>query len=128
MQREQTQVVTEQTAWEYLFSYGTLRLASVQLATFGRLLQGAEDSLSGFRLAQLKIEDENVIAISGKDVHTIAQFTGKESDVIRGTVFRLTRNDIFQADEYEVAACKRVAVILQSGKRAWVYVDREQAP
>src|SRR6218665_506114 len=35
---------------EYLFSYGTLRLEPVQIATFGRKLDGAPDRLPGHRL------------------------------------------------------------------------------
>ncbi|WP_442583511.1 hypothetical protein ACSBOB_16760 [Mesorhizobium sp. ASY16-5R] len=40
-------------ASEKLFSYGTLRLADVQLATFGRLLEGREDTLPGFALSMI---------------------------------------------------------------------------
>ena len=116
-------MATNQTATEFLFSYGTLQLEAVQLATFGRLLDGASDALSGFELGTLEIEDEAVIAISGKAQHTIARFTGRASDVIAGTVFRVTLDDIEHADKYEVDACKRIAVSLRSGIRAWVYVD-----
>jgi len=108
---------------EFLFSYGTLQLEAVQVATFGRLLAGTSDVLRGFELAPLKIEDPAIIAISGKAVHTIAKFTGRDSDVILGTVFQVTLDDIEHADKYEVDACKRIAVTLRSGVRAWVYVD-----
>ena len=114
-----------QPATEYLFSYGTLQLETVQLATFGRLLDGTSDALAGFALAPLKIDDPTVIAISGKSTHTIAKFTGRDSDEIPGTVFRVTDDDILNADQYEVDACKRIAVTLQSGIRAWVYVDAQ---
>jgi len=55
--------------------------------------------------------------------HTMATFTGSASDVIPGTVFAVTSEEIRNADAYEVAAVKRVAVVLQSGRRAWAYVD-----
>jgi hypothetical protein len=108
---------------EFLFSYGTLQLEAVQMATFGRRLAGTSDALRGFELVALKIEDDNVVAISGKAQHTMAKFTGRASDVVSGTVFAVTPDEIQNADEYEVAAVKRVAVVLQSGVRAWVYVD-----
>jgi hypothetical protein len=108
---------------EFLFSYGTLQLEAVQMATFGRLLTGTTDALQGFELVSLKIEDPSVVAISGKAVHTMAMFTGRPSDVIPGMVFAVTPDEIQSADKYEVAAVKRVAVVLQSGARAWVYVD-----
>lgn len=111
-----------------LFSYGTLQLESVQMATFGRPLAGAGDALVGFELASLEIEDQAVIAISGKAQHTMARFTGRASDVIAGTVFAVTPDEIQNADRYEVAAVKRVAVVLQSGVRAWAYVDARYRP
>src|SRR5882724_1472005 len=113
---------------ELLFSYGTLQLEAVQMATFGRRLAGTIDALQGFELVSLKIEDAAVIAISGKAQHTMARFTGRASDVLSGTVFALTANEIHSADKYEVAAVKRVAVVLRSGVRAWVYIDAGYVP
>jgi gamma-glutamylcyclotransferase (GGCT)/AIG2-like uncharacterized protein YtfP len=113
---------------ELLFSYGTLRLEAVQMATFGRLLAGTRDWLPGFELVALKIDDPAVVAISGKAVHTMATFTGRASDVIPGTVFAVTPDEIQNADKYEAAAVKRVAAVLESGTRAWVYVDARNAP
>ena len=108
---------------ELLFSYGTLQLEAVQTATFGRRLAGTSDVLRGFELVSLAIEDPTVVAISGKAVHTMATFTGRGSDAISGTVFAVTPDEIQKADKYEVAAVKRVGVVLQSGVRAWAYVD-----
>jgi gamma-glutamyl AIG2-like cyclotransferase len=113
---------------EFLFSYGTLQLEAVQMATFGRQLAGTSDALQGFELVLLTIEDETVIAISGKAHHTMATFTGRASDVVSGTVLTVTPHEIQNADKYEVAAVKRVAVVLQSGVRAWAYVDARCAP
>lgn len=110
-----------------LFSYGTLQLEAVQMATFGRQLTGTSDVLRGFEVVPLKIEDPAVVAISGKAYHTMARFTGRASDVVAGTVFAVTADEITNADKYEVAAVKRVAVVLQSGARAWVYVDARSA-
>jgi hypothetical protein len=98
------------------------------LATFGRLLAGTSDALPGFAQVTLKIDDQAVVALSGKTHHTIARFTGRTSDVLFGIVFRVTPDDIHHADKYEVDACKRVAVTLRSGVRAWVYVDAQYLP
>jgi hypothetical protein len=108
---------------ERLFAYGTLQLEAVQMATFGRRLTGTRDVLRGFELAALKIDDPAVVAISGKDEHTMARFSGRECDAIPGTVFALTPAEIEHADRYEVAAVKRVSVVLESGIRTWAYVD-----
>ncbi len=113
---------------EFLFSYGTLQLEAVQMATFGRALAGVRDVLPGFELTSLTIDDAQVVAISGKSQHTMARFTGRASDVVPGTVFSVTPEEIQNADRYEVAAVRRVAVVLQSGQRAWAYVDARYAP
>lgn len=108
---------------EHLFSYGTLQLAAVQMATFGRRLDGTSDALRGYAVVPLQIDDPGVIATSGSALHTMAQFSGRDSDVISGMRFEVTEDEIRDADRYEVPAVKRVEVILLSGRRAWAYVD-----
>jgi hypothetical protein len=113
---------------EYLFSYGTLQLEAVQLATFGRRLAGTSDVLPGFESADIEIDDPTTVALSGKTHHSIAKYTGRATDTIAGTVFAITSDELRRADEYEVTAYKRVAVTLASGTQAWVYVDGRYAP
>lgn len=113
---------------EYLFCYGTLQLEAVQMATFGRQLVGKSDALRGFELVPLLIEDQAVVEISGNSHHTMARHTGQDSDVISGTVLQVTSAEVLSADEYEVAAIQRITVVLESGMRAWAYVDRRCTP
>ena len=113
---------------EYLFSYGTLQLDAVQMATFGRLLSGAVDVLSKFELVPIEIDDEETVALSGKSTHKIARYTGESSDRISGTVYALTSAELDSADSYEADAYVRVAVELESGRRSWVYVDAQFPP
>jgi len=120
--------MAEPSTGERLFSYGTLQLDSVQLSTFGRKLMGTPDELPGFALSMMKIEDAEVVATSGKTHHPIVAFTGRESDTVAGTVFQITREELLNADKYEVAAYTRIAAVLRSGVRAWVYVDARYAP
>jgi ABC-type transporter Mla maintaining outer membrane lipid asymmetry ATPase subunit MlaF len=121
-------VAGDEECSELLFSYGTLQLEAVQTAIFGRPLTGTRDALQGFDLVALKIEDQAVVAISGKAHHTMARFTGRASDVVSGAVFAVTPDEIRNADKYEVAAVKRVSLVLQSGARAWAYVDARYTP
>ncbi|GEM_PF-639966 len=107
---------------ECLFSYGTLQLPDVQLDTFGRLLEGAEDALPGFRLEWTDVGDERVAQLSGLDKHPILRRTDDPRDRVFGRVLRLTADELDAADEYEVALYRRAAVTLASGLRAWVYV------
>jgi|SRR5476651_578217 hypothetical protein len=108
-----------------LFAYGTLQQPNVQLATFGRLLEGRPDALRGFALAPLTITDPHVIATSGAAIHTIACRTGDAADSIPGVVFSITVAELNAADTYEVAACKRIEVALASGAKAFAYVSAE---
>lgn len=111
---------------ERLFSYGTLQLESVQIATFGTRLTGTADALECYVLDPLEVDDELVIAISGKSEHTVARFTGRRTDVIEGTVYTVSPADIDHADGYETPLRQRAAVTLRSGVRAWAYVDPER--
>ena len=107
---------------EALFSYGTLQLRDVQLANYGRELDGAPDSLAGYRVEELKIGSPEVVSISGKSVHAIARRTGDPADRIEGTVFLLSEAEIAATDDYEVEPYRRIEVVLESGRTAWAYV------
>ena len=107
----------------WLFSYGTLRQREVQLAIFGRALDGRADVLPGYAVSPLQITDPGVIATSGTARHTIVRETGDPLDEVPGMLFRITRAELAAADAYEVADVKRVTVRLGSGIDAFVYVD-----
>ena len=58
-------MIPNKEATELLFSYGTLRKEEVQLATFGRKLDGIPDSLIGYRLTMIRIQNEHFVESSG---------------------------------------------------------------
>ena len=93
------------------------------MATFGRELEGADDDLPGYTLSMLAITDAAVIATSGATHHPIIKASRDHSDSVAGTVFRITRAELAQADAYEVSDYVRIAVRLQSGRDAFVYVN-----
>ncbi len=115
-------------ASEPLFSYGTLQLDTVQMATFGRLLAGEPDHLVGYRLGQVEIRDAEVVKTSGLTHHPMLVRTGQASDTVPGTVFRITPQELAQADAYEVADYRRTRAALASGGSAWVYADARDTP
>lgn len=93
-----------------LFSYGTLQQTDVQLATFNRLLEGHPDALVGYVVTIVDSQYRNV------------EPTNDESDVVEGTVFKVTATELELADTYEASAnYVRIVVELRSGVRAWVY-------
>lgn len=112
---------------ERLFSYGTLQLEQVQLATFGRKLDGRPDEMPGYALSMLKIEDPEVVATSGETHHPVVTYTGNPADKVSGVVFSVTAAELQHADDYEVSSYRRDRVVLASGVRAWVYVDAGSA-
>ncbi|MET0308463.1 MAG: gamma-glutamylcyclotransferase family protein [Sphingomonas sp.] len=105
---------------ELLFSYGTLQLESVQLASFGRLLQGEDDVLHGFAVIEIQIRDPAVLDASGIETHR-ALVPG-DGAPIPGKVFLLTAAELAAADIYESENYRRIEAPLASGKYAWVYV------
>lgn len=111
---------SEASVW--LFSYGTLQQAEVQVANFGRRLEGRADALPGYATSLLEIKDAGVIATSGKTHHLLALPTGNSADEVAGVVFKITPEELAAADTYEVSDYKRVAVRLKSGLEAFVYV------
>lgn len=106
-----------------LFSYGTLQQETVQISTFGRLLQGEPDELVGFEQSLFKIDDPEFVATSGKSHHPIVKSNGRTESRVPGMVFEITEGELAQADAYEPAGYKRTSTRLASGKEAWVYAD-----
>ncbi|ADG78276.1 AIG2 family protein OS=Tsukamurella paurometabola (strain ATCC 8368 / DSM / CCUG 35730 / CIP 100753 / JCM 10117 / KCTC 9821 / NBRC 16120 / NCIMB 702349/ NCTC 13040) OX=521096 GN=Tpau_1655 PE=4 SV=1 [Tsukamurella paurometabola] len=104
-----------------VFSYGTLRLPSVQAAIFGGPVPARAAALVGYRSEPLTITDPAVIARSGTDVHPMLVPTGDPGDRIEGTVLELDDTQLAAADDYEVDDYRRVRVLLESGEQAWVY-------
>jgi gamma-glutamylcyclotransferase (GGCT)/AIG2-like uncharacterized protein YtfP len=112
--------------FENLFTYGTLREEEVQLATFGRRLEGMPDALPGYQLVMIRIEDQDFVAKSGTADHRNIQSTGSASDYVEGIVFGVTKKELEQGDAYEPVGYGRVLVRLKSGKNAWVYLKMTQ--
>jgi hypothetical protein len=108
---------------QLLFSYGTLQLPAVQLDTFGRLLDGADDALPGYTIAYAEIPDARVVELSGQASHPIVRATGDPRDKVTGRVLTVSQDELDAADEYEVALYRRVSAVLDSGRTAWVYVS-----
>lgn len=108
-----------------LFSYGTLQLEKVQIQSFGRLLKGEVDVLEGYKIEQLLIKDQDVLAKSQKEFHPIAIQSDQKSDKIEGMIFEISEEELARADEYEVDDYQRIECNFKSGKRAWVYVKRQ---
>ncbi|MGW2400787.1 gamma-glutamylcyclotransferase family protein [Kitasatospora sp. NPDC001664] len=105
-----------------LFSYGTLQLEQVQLDRFGRRLDGSPDALPGHRMTVLRITDPGVIASSGTDHHPLVLPSDDPEELVEGSVYTVTDEELAAADDYEVDDYARREVVLASGTRAWVYL------
>lgn len=105
----------------YLFSYGTLQQPAVQLATFGRLLDGHVDELVGFEQGLFTVEDPVFVAKSGTAQHQMVRSNGRSDSRVAGIVFEVSDAELEQSDAYEPAGYTRISTVLASGKVAWVY-------
>ncbi|AFW00008.1 UDP-N-acetylmuramate--alanine ligase [Gluconobacter oxydans] len=106
-----------------LFSYGTLQQDEVQLSSFGRLLHGEDDAMTGYTTSMVEITDPEVLRASGKRFHPVVIPSNNPSDEVPGKVFHITEKELKAADAYEVSDYKRIEVTLRSGRSAWVYVQ-----
>jgi hypothetical protein len=107
-----------------LFSYGTLQKEQVQIETFGRILKGEKDILTGFKIETLEITDPEVLRKSKQKYHPILVFSGNPEDEVEGVLFEVTDEEILQADEYEVDDYKRIETVFKSGKSGFIYVGK----
>ena len=103
---------------EQIFSYGTLQSKEIQMQVFNKLLTGTPDQLLGYKLKDLKIEEE-----FGMTDYFVAIPSENSSDNINGIVFDISELDLAKADLFESNAYKRVEITLKSGKTAWIYIE-----
>lgn len=108
-----------------LFSYGTLQLKEVQLANYGRELDGSPDALAGYRMIVLPDRDPHAVRISGTKTHFVVRRTGNPEDRVAGMVYWLTDEELAATDRYEGSDYGRAELELESGRRALVYVEPE---
>ena len=106
-----------------LFSYGTLQRRDVQLATYRRPLDGSPDALVGYRLEVIPDRDPDAVRISGTKTHMVVRKTGEPADRVPGVIFLLTAEELAATDRYEGSDYSRAELTLESGRRAFVYVE-----
>jgi gamma-glutamylcyclotransferase (GGCT)/AIG2-like uncharacterized protein YtfP len=104
----------------YLFSYGTLRIEKVQMQLFGRALTGVEDCLKGYKIELIEIKDALFLA-RGEHKNQQIVVPTKDNSNIMGTVFEISEDELLLSDKYEPDNYKRIKVVLDSGKEAWIY-------
>jgi gamma-glutamylcyclotransferase (GGCT)/AIG2-like uncharacterized protein YtfP len=106
-----------------LFSYGTLQQEDVQVATFGRKLNGEKDLLIGYEPSLVKIADPETAKRLQKLHHDNVRKTDDEWSNVQGTVFEVSDEELAKSDQFEAQFnYKRIMVPLASGNDAWVYV------
>jgi gamma-glutamylcyclotransferase (GGCT)/AIG2-like uncharacterized protein YtfP len=101
---------------EKLFTYGSLQNDDIQEDLFGRTLQGTPETLVGYVVKEIQIEEE-----FGLVKYPIIVETHKPEDTISGIVYTITTKELHQTDLYEGLHYKRVEVHLQSDQKAWAY-------
>ncbi|EIA08444.1 gamma-glutamylcyclotransferase family protein [Flavobacterium frigoris] len=101
---------------EKLFAYGNLREEDIQETVFGRLLTGIPETLMGYAVKQIKIEEEY-----GIESYPIIESTENKQDTISGMVYEVSVEELQLADRYEGKHYKRIQVQLKSNQAAWAF-------
>ena len=101
---------------EKLFAYGSLQNEDIQKDLFGRILEGTAETLIGYVVKEIQIEEE-----FGMVHYPIITETHKTEDTINGMVYTVSTKELHQSDLYEGLHYKRVEVHLQSNQKAWAY-------
>jgi gamma-glutamylcyclotransferase (GGCT)/AIG2-like uncharacterized protein YtfP len=71
----------------------------------------------------IPITDSEAATRSGQTHYANAEPSATAENVVPGTVFEITEEELAKADQYEESAhYRRISVTLQSGEQAWVYV------
>lgn len=101
---------------EKLFAYGSLQNEDIQKDLFGRILEGTPETLIGYVIKEIQIEEE-----FGLVHYPIITETSKPEDTINGMVYSISLQELRQTDLYEGLHYKRVEVHLKSDQKAWAY-------
>ena len=109
---------------EFLFSYGTLQKEKVQIELFGRILAGSEDILRGYKVSTIEITDETFLS-KGEGNYQKTLIISGGNDIVDGTALEIMSEELLLTDKYEPGNYKRIGVMLESGKKAWIYVATE---
>ena len=98
---------------ENLFVYGSLLQGRVQKRVIGREITSIEDRVKGYMKSTLRL--------GGKKYPVAVPFPGK---LLEGKMLEVTWPELISLDEYERDAYRRIKVVLQSGKEAWMDVGK----
>lgn len=104
-----------------VFSFGTLLDEKVQQHLFNRVITPSADSLSGYELTEVVIEDPAVLAASGLAVHR--GLIRRLGSAVQGGVITLDDDELAVADAYEVSDYARRRVRTVGNGNVWAYVD-----
>jgi gamma-glutamylcyclotransferase (GGCT)/AIG2-like uncharacterized protein YtfP len=99
-----------------LFAYGTLQDKDIQEDLFGRILEGIPETLVGYELNEIQIEEE-----FGLVQYPVIVETNNSNDTINGILYEVTMKELQQTDLYEGKHYRRIEVHLQSTQNAWAY-------
>lgn len=87
------------------------------MALYRRKLIGFTDVLNGYKLASKKIANKYPIITKSEST----------TDKMEGMVFEISHNELLKTDTYEGVHYTRVEEILQSGIKAWCYIEQKEA-
>ena len=83
-----------------------------------------EEYFRDSKIKSLEISDKDVLEKSNQKYHPILEFTGDVEDVVEGTLYEITNEELLKADKYEVDDYKRIETKFASGKLGFIYIKK----
>ena len=74
-------------------------------------------------IARVPDRDPDAVRISGTKTHFIVRPSGNPDDRVPGVLFLITAEELAATDRYEGSDYARAELTLESGQRAFVYVE-----
>jgi gamma-glutamylcyclotransferase (GGCT)/AIG2-like uncharacterized protein YtfP len=106
---------------ELLFSYGILQEERVQLKLYNRIVIMTADRLIGFEKRKIEITDTDFLS-RGENKYQTILIKNPGASPVNGMVLELTEKELALTDAFEPVNYKRVNIVLESGKKAWLYM------
>ncbi|HUH29563.1 ATP-binding protein [Gelidibacter sp.] len=109
-----------------LFFYDTPELEALQRHYYGRKLIGTEDTLSGFKLKDSKLNGIFLPDKNSAETSRIAIKSKEEGDKLTGMVSEITGEELVLTDRLTPPNSQRILATTNSGTEVWVYVEKNE--
>lgn len=109
-----------------LFTYSTLLSEKVQIDFFGKVLNGINDVVKGYKLGVFQIINPEAISVSENDCHPIATPSKNPNDEVSGAVYEIPEEKLKIIEQCISEDCFKTKVVTESGTQCWMYTIKAE--